>query len=456
MKKKYIIKAVLGLVLSATALSCNKELDIAPRQNITSETALSTPDDVQNALIGGYALMGTGALYGTNLVFLPDLYAGNSYLDWTGTFNSFRDVSTKSLTATNEEANRTWIAAYRTINIANTVIGALDIVTDADARNRIEGEALFIRALMHFELVKLYALPYEGGSANGQLGVPLLTKAVKSTADVEEILPRSTVAQVYAQIESDLTAAVAKLPESNSSRATTFSAVAFLSRVYLQEQKYAEARDAANLVITSGEFSLSNSLEAPFRTKNSSEGIFEIQQDAQTNAGTSNDGLATFYASLIGIGRADARVNTAFAASFEPNDKRRTEMIYTGSGARPGLYTLKWTDFFGNIPLARITEMYLTRAESNLRLGTAMGDSPANDINRIRVRAGLLPLVLPTVGQILAEREKELAYEGFRLHDYKRTKRSLGTLAYTAPNLVFPIPDREVSANSGLVQNPGY
>jgi starch-binding outer membrane protein, SusD/RagB family len=456
MKRNYIIKAVLGLTLISTTISCTKELDIAPRQNISSETALSTPDDVQNALVGAYSVVGGAALYGTNLVLLPDLYAGNSYLDWTGTFNSYRDVAGKSLIATNPEATRTWIAAYRAINIANTVLGSLDIITDADMKDRVEGEALFIRGIMYFELVRLYALPYEGGAANSQPGVPLVLTAIKSTADVKMDLARNTVAEVYTQIEGDLTAASTKLPATNSPRAGANSALAFLSRVYLQEQKYAEARDAANSVISSGEFALLSNLEAPFRIKNSDEGIFEIQQDEQTNAGTSNDGLATFFASLPGIGRADARVNSAFANSFDPADKRRTELIYSGTGAKTGFYTAKWSDFYGNIPVARITEMYLTRAEANLRLGTVVGDTPANDLNRLRLRAGLLPNLVPTISDILTEREKELAFEGFRLHDYKRTKRSLGALPYNDPKLVFPIPDREIGANPSLEQNAGY
>ena len=456
MKKNHIINTVLGFTLFATIISCTKELNIEPKQNISSETALSTPEDVQNALIGAYSVVGSGSLYGTNLVFLADLYAGNSYLDWTGTFNTYRDVANKSLTSTNGEATRTWIAAYRAINIANTVIGALDKVTDADMKKRIEGEALFIRGMMHFELARFYAQPFENGTPNTQLGVPILLKSIKSTADVQLNLPRNTVAEVYVQVEKDLKDAVAKLPISNSNRATTYSALAFLSRVYLQEQKYAEARDAANAVIQSGKFTFSTSLEAPFRIKNSGEGIFEIQQDEQTNAGTANDGLATFYSSLPGIGRADARVNIAFANSFQATDKRRTELIYSGTGDKPGLYTIKWSDFYGNIPIARLTEMYLTRAESNVRLGTVVGDSPANDLNKLRARAGLLPILLPTATDVLAEREKELAFEGFRLHDYKRTKRTLGTFPYNSPKLIFPIPDREVNANAGLVQNPGY
>jgi hypothetical protein len=217
----------------------------------------------------------------------------------------------------------------------------------------------------------------------------------------------------------------------------------------------------ANDIITNSPYTLiTNSLEAPFRTKKSSEGIFEIQQNEQSNAGTSNDGLATFYASYQNstggdVGRADALVNTTFYNSFETGDKRQTEMIYDGTGARTGLFTKKWYSFYDNIPVCRITEQYLIRAECNFRLGTAIGATSASDINTLRTRAGLGDVV-PTLAIILNEREKELDYEGFRLHDYKRTKRSIGAFAYNDPKLVFPIPDREINVNKALKQNPGY
>lgn len=130
-------------------------------------------------------------------------------------------------------------------------------------------------------------------------------------------------------------------------------------------------------------------------------------------------------------------------------------MIYDGNGAKSGLFTKKWYNFFDNIPVCRITEQYLIRAETNFRLGTSVGATPANDINTLRARAGLGPIV-PTLDLILTERDKELAFEGFRLHDYKRTKRSIGAFPYNSPKLVFPIPDREMSANKGLQQNPDY
>lgn len=446
-----------GFFLLLSISSCKKQLEIDPKQNIDANMALNTTADVQNALIGAYTFMATGDLYGTNLVFIPDLYASDNYLTWRGTFTTYRNIANKAIVADNADVRRTWITAYSTINTANIVLSALNVVSDANTKSVIEGKALFIRGIMHFELVRLFGLPYDASGTNTNLGVPIMTTAVKTVDNVTNSVSRNTVAEVYVAVENDLKSAITKLASVNDQ----YAAKAFLARVYLQEGKYALARDIANDIITNSPYHLiTNSLEAPFRTKNSNEGIFEIKQNEQSNAGTSNDGLATFYASYQNatggnVGRADALVNTTFYNSFEKGDKRQTEMIYEGTGARTGFFTKKWYSFYDNIPVCRITEQYLIRAECNFRLGTSVGATPADDINTLRTRAGLGDVV-PTLDIILNEREKELDYEGFRLHDYKRTKRSIGTFAYDDPKLVFPIPDREINVNKALKQNPGY
>jgi len=455
MKNYKNILAAFLIVLSASG--CKKQLEIDPKQNIDAGVALNTTADVQNALTGAYTFLATGDLYGTNLVFLPDIYASDNYLTWRGSFTTYRNISSKAIVADNADVRRTWITAYSAINTANIVISALNVVSDAETKNVIEGKALFIRGIMHFELVRLYALPYDASGANTNLGVPIITKAVKTIDNVTNSVARNTVTEVYTAVENDLKSAITKLASVDDQ----YAAKAFLARVYLQEGKYALARDVADDIITNSPYHLiTNSLEAPFRTKNSSEGIFEIRQNEQSNAGTSNDGLATFYASYQNstggdVGRADALVNTTFYNSFETGDKRQTEMIYEGTGARTGFFTKKWYSFYDNIPVCRVTEQYLIRAECNFRLGTNIGATPADDINTLRTRAGLEDVV-PTLDIILNEREKELDYEGFRLHDYKRTKRSIGTFAYDDPKLVFPIPDREINVNKALKQNPGY
>ncbi len=324
----------------------------------------------------------------------------------------------------------------------------------------MEGEALFIRGAMHFELVRLYALPWGATANNDQRGVVIRTKATTTEEEAFEKTPRSTVAQVYQQVISDLTQAVTKLPSDNGTRVDKFTAQAFLARVYLQQSDYAKARDAANAVIQSNKYSMNASVRAVFDNKNTNESIWEIQQNEQNNAGQGNDGLATFYASLPGIGRADIRVLSAFLATYPAGDLRRQEWYYIGTGARPGNnYTSKWKSFSQNLPVVRIAEMYLIRAETNLRLATVVGDTPANDLAKVRnpIRTNLPIIIAPILDDILKERFLELAFEGLRIHDIKRLRLATGTFAWNSDKLVFPIPQRDINASEGvLIQNPGY
>ena len=216
------------------------------------------------------------------------------------------------------------------------------------------------------------------------MGVVIKTTATTTEEQASEAVPRSTVAQVYQQVISDLTAAAEKLPEDNGTRADKYTALAFLSRVYLQQQDYANALQAANDVIESGKYAMNASVNAVFDNKNTNESIFEIQQNDQNNAGTSNSGMATFYASLEGIGRADVRVSTDFLDSvYNENDLRKQQWYYEGVGQRSGTFTSKWKSYSQNLPIIRIAEMYLTRAECQFK---ARRD--CRGVARRRFRAG--------------------------------------------------------------------
>ena len=457
MKFRNIIKLfILGTLLVASG--CTKKLDRKPFLSIDAATAITTPEDVEAALIGAYSVLAGGALYGTNLIMIPDLQAAEGYLSWRGTFQGQRQVSLKTMTRDNAEASRTWIAAYRAINMANIVLESTGVVKDPDQKNQFEGEALFIRGIMHFELVRIYAKPWGATADNSHIGIVVKTKA---TYNEEPVTGRSTVKAAYDQAIADLTAAVAKLPDTRDGiRADKYVAQAFLARLYLQQGDYAKALAAANEVIESGNYSMNDDVMDVFTKDLTDESIWEIEQDVQNNAGTSNDGMATFYASFPGIGRADIRLEQSFVDSYPAGDVRKAEWYYIGTGARPGnLYTAKWNAFEQNLPVIRIAEMYLIRAECNLRLGTAVGDSPANDLAQVRnpSRVGLPVIAGPTLNQVLQERIFELAYEGVRVHDIKRLKQSTGAFAWDNNMMTFPIPQREVDASRNVItQNLGY
>lgn len=444
------------VVLGAMALfsACDDKLEIDPQQSIGSDVALTTPQGVQTALIGAYERLQGGQLFGTNLNLISELYgaSGNS-VQWSGTFLGYRQIFSKNITSDNSEATRTWVRAYQTINIVNNVIASIDVIEDPEDKDRILGEALFIRGLLYFELARFYGLPWNAGDPNTNLGVPLILDPTTSITE-ENNVSRASVAEVYAQAIDDLTTAKSLLPETNGTRASTFTASAYLARLYLQQQEYELAAQEADRVISSEQFVLAPNYEEVFNnTANISEYIFAIQQNAQSNAGSSNDGLATFYANINGIGRGDVDLSPSFLSIYNADDER-LEVYYEDEDGV--LRNGKFQDPFSNIPVIRLAEMYLIRAEANLRINGTIGASPLDDINTIRTRAGLDPLTAVTLEEVLLERRRELALEGFLLHDIKRLEGSVGNLPWNSPNLILPIPQREIDANPNLEQNEAY
>lgn len=442
--------------LSAMTLfsACDEKLDIDPQQSIGSDQVYTTTQGVQTALIGAYERLQNGALYGTNLNLVSELMAASgTNIQWTGTFLGYRQLFSKNITAENSEASRTWIVAYNAINITNNIIANIDVVEDEDVRDRILGEALFIRGAVYFELVRLYGLPYNAGDPSANLGVPLVLEPTVSITESAKV-SRASVAAVYAQALEDLTQAKSLLPETNGTRATTYTASAFLARVYLQQQKYSEALTEADRVIESAEYTLATNYANVFNNNsNIGEYVFAIQQNAQSNAGSANDGLATFYANINGQGRGDVDLAPAFLSMYPTGDDRLKIYYVDAEGV---LRNGKYQDPFTNIPVVRLAEMYLIRAEANFRLNTSVGATPLADVNVIRQRAKLAPLTAVTLADILQERRRELALEGLALHDVKRLEGTVGNLSWDSPRLILPIPQREIDANPNLEQNSAY
>jgi hypothetical protein len=448
---KYITQKLAALIfLSLVVASCDSKLDIQPFQSIDQSEALTTSAGVEATLIGAYSIMGDADVYGGRVYVMPDLLASTTDLRWNGTFQGLTQISSKAIPIDNGFITSTWLDSYNTINITNNVIDAIDVVIPTK-KNRVEGEAKFIRGTLYFELVKLYAKTYQDGNPSSNLGVPLI---LTPTRGIDPGPSRNTVQEVYTQVISDLTDAESLLPSSNGFFANKEAAAAMLSRVYLMQGNYAGARDAANRVISSNRYSLVSYYPDAFpnpgqvRVDNTDEDIFAQQVSEQ--AGTNS--LNQFYASAGFGGRGDIDILQAHIDKYETGDER-LDLFYNDAGS---FRTGKHNNSFGNIRIIRLAEMYLTRAEANFRLSTATGATPLQDINTIRNRANLTSLASVNLNQILNERYLELAFEGQFLNDIKRTQGSVGTAAWNATNLVFPIPQREMLVNPNLIQNDGY
>ena len=448
-------KLIFAVAFSLMLTGCADKLDVKPVDDVDALTAVQTSSDVEAILTGAYDSMTSGNLLGGNIQRDAELIADNGDIEWGGTFVAPQQIFSRSMLKTNDQAQSTWLDGYRTINIANTVIANLAVV-DAAKKARFEGEAKLIRAWMHFELVREYAKTYQDGTPASNLGVPILTLPTAKITDAS-FVTRNTVEEVYKAVIADLTSAETLLPAKNGFFATKFTAAALLSRVYLMQGNYDAARQAANRVIASANYTLTDIFDAAFNNKsNSTEDIFATQATDQDFVNELN----TFFASSSQQGRGDIIINDQHLNSYDASDERGNFFYQSAD-----IFTSKWAVRIANIPLIRLAEIYLTRAEGNFRTGGApLGATALADINRLRNRAGAKLYTSMDLPTILKERRFELAFEGHWIHDIKRNKQTIKkvngntTLIYTfnSPKLIFPIPLREIDANKNLVQNEGY
>lgn len=457
-------KLFLTLMIGVTLMGCDDLLELEPQASISDDIALSTPGNVQTALVGAYALLGGADTYGGSYIYLSEIYSAPSdEIYFNGTFIDPFDINGKNIIVTNAYVTRVWTASYNVINRANNVLGALDVFgTDTATRNRVEAEARFIRGIAYYNLVQAFGKAYNDGDPATNPGVPII---LTPTRVVDESLqvPRNTVAEVYAQAVTDLTAAKDALPPSNGFYADTYAASALLARIHLAMGNFAGAAAESNRVIGSGNYDLEDDIADNFsRSENGVETIFAMQV---TQTAGSNDN-AVFH-SPQPYGRADIQVLDPHMTNYEIGDARADLFIVTSRGRMTTKYHsesgLDSRNF--NVGVIRLAEMYLTRAEANFRLTGSLvvgvgGVTPEADINLIRVRAGLLPAVTVTLASILQERRNELIFEGVLRMDMRRNQVASSIagapLAWNANALTFPVPDRECKVNSALTQNPGY
>jgi tetratricopeptide (TPR) repeat protein len=448
MKKLFSIISIV--VLLGIFTGCDKYLDLQPSQSVDEKIALTTDENVKGVLQGAYSEFSYAGIYGGNLLRNAELLGGNGEIRWVGTYIDPRQLFSKTILTTNSEVEVQWRDSYEVINTTNNILSALSVVNAAD-RDRVEGEALFLRSLMYFDLVRFFADQYKFGVANDQFGVPLVLTPTGVLTE-SNFVTRNTVDEIYNQVITDLLAAASKLPEDNDVYASSGAANALLARVYLQKGEYANARDAANTVISSDFYALKSTYAAVFNNdNNSSEDIFATQITPQDYISS----MTEFFSTQDFGGRdGDIEILDGHLNLYSPGDKR-LDLFFNGNGS---IECGKWNNKYGVVNLIRLAEMYLIRAESNIRLSTNIGATPLDDYNIIHTRAGLAAAGSVTLDDILLERRLELAFEGFKIHDIRRLQQNFSTFTYNDPRLLFPIPARELQANPNLgpQQNPGY
>lgn len=468
------IKIITVLVVLAFTFSCEDQLNVIPEDNVASSTVFGSFATINGAVVGIYSKNQSGDLNGMPQL-TTDFMADD--VQFVGSFPSLQEIDQYTTLATNSSIDNIWLDAYELIGAANNIIVNLPGISPDDVTGLTEadktifvGEAKFLRALANFQLVTLFAQPFQvsGGS---NLGIPLVTKPFEGGDIAEFQLERSTVNEVHAAIEQDLLDVIATLPEDNALRANAGAARALMARLHLYRGEWSQAADFANQVITSGQYALATDYDFYDDNPGSSENIFSVINTAtdgpqDESVPGSDEVYVNFYNAAPG-GRGDAPFSQDLIDTFaaEAGDRRFSELSIAASdaGGNDTFFTTKYPDVVNNASdgmVLRITEMYLIRAEANFQGGTSVGDTPVNDINLLRSRAGLADLATVDLDAILLERRKELCFEGHRRMDLLRNNRNLrpGGGAASAPGankVIFPIVDNEITNNPNITQNPG-
>jgi hypothetical protein len=442
-----IYVAVLALLM----FSACDVLDQKPQQSLASDDVLTSEKGANSTLAGAYDAY--QAVIEDDYIFTE---LAGEYAVHSGSFPSWASVDQHNLLTTNAEARDLWIEYYALINIANQLIAKVpnisaDGFTDAE-KNGIVAEAKILRALSYHTLVRFFGR------------VPLETAPTDAITE-DNFKPRAAVADVYDLIVQDLTDAETALGATgapSSRTATGFTAKALLARVYLYLGDYTNAFNYADEVITTGPFALGTDFSTNFGdTPTSNEVIFRLEFT------TEDSNNMSFFALPNGFGgRREYAPDPGYPGIFEANDTRLTTDVAVVGGS---LIFNKYNTVEGrdDIPIIRLAEMYLIRAEAGISTGEDESDILA-DIDVIRNRAGLADIPdTPAVDDytdqelldfIMQERAVELVTEGHRWHDLNRLGLSTGLFGISQNMTLWPIPQRDIDSNPAIAddQNPGY
>ncbi len=475
--KKLIISSLSVLTLAVVLPACKKSfIDLTPQGIVPVTTYYTTEIDIKSALNGTYSSL--RPIYNSQYGF------GEVPSDNTQSFSesevNFGEQDKFTWTSSSTNIQNAWSRFYTTISYANIVLGHVATPPMAQAnRDSYTGQAKFIRALMYFNLVRMFG------------AVPLVLTEITSEQQAYTY-NRTPVTDVYTQIEKDLTEAAAVLPASftgsDIGRATSVAANALLGKVYLFENKLTQAETTlAQVVATQSGPLLSYDQVFGLGKDNNREIIFSIQYlgggFGEGNTFATQFVPQTSGTTIIGVSGGSNNIGTPdLYNAFEPGDSRlNTAIGVFVSGNLTYYYAKKFTyptvaagnEGDNDWPVLRYADVVLMYAEvlnENGKTAAAL-----TQLNLVRTRSNLAPKTgLSQADARIAirnERRVELCFEAERWFDLIRWNTFVQVMQaykakYTPPSgafgnvlptlALYPIPIREISLNPKLTQNPGY
>ena len=486
MKLKYNLIAIALLGFSFS--SCSDFLEQNPQTDLSENDFYKTADDILSAVNGVYSSLQEGDIYG-NLYVFGEIPSDNTRNQLSGSVTTQNEFDQFYIDTQNSMIANFWKAAYKVINRTNTVLGRIDgIEINTELANRYKLECKFIRALMYFNLVRVYG------------DVPLVLKEI-SISESYDIL-REPKENVYNQIIADLKEAQ-DLPVSYSTaedgRATQGAAKALLANVYMTLHKYAEAETILAEIINSGRYSLLENTPGSLNidgyknvfspvNHNSEEGIFEIQflkggygegSNYANNFAPENSG--TNVVAVGGTGGNNIPEMDIYNA-YEEGDLRRDFSMSLGYYDNrknnewvESRYVCKFMDVpyqnndaSNNYPVIRYADVILMYAEALNQNGKTAEACKYLNMTRRRgfgyQTTETSPVDLQTTDKaqfalmVEQERRVELAFENHRWFDLIRTGRAVEVMkskgfSLNETNLICPIPQKQIDVNPKLTQN---
>lgn len=486
MKLKYNLIAIALLGFSFS--SCSDFLEQNPQTDLSENDFYKTADDILSAVNGAYSSLQEGDIYGNWYVF-GEIPSDNTRNQLSGSVTTQNEFDQFYIDTQNSMIANFWKAAYKVINRTNTILGRIDgIEINTELTNRYKLECKFIRALMYFNLVRVYG------------DVPLVLKEI-SISESYDIL-REPKENVYNQIIADLKEAQ-DLPVSYSTaedgRATQGAAKALLANVYMTLHKYAEAETILAEIINSGRYSLLENTPGSLNidgyknvfspvNHNSKEGIFEIQflkggygegSNYANNFAPENSG--TNVVAVGGTGGNNIPEMDIYNA-YEEGDLRRDFSMSLGYYDNrknnewvESRYVCKFMDVpyqnndaSNNYPVIRYADVILMYAEALNQNGKTAEACKYLNMTRRRgfgyQTTETSPVDLQTTDKaqfalmVEQERRVELAFENHRWFDLIRTGRAVEVMrskgfSLNETNLICPIPQKQIDVNPKLTQN---
>jgi len=462
--KRKIIFSLLFIASAFVMFSCTEDsLEPTLTQNKDLDQ-VKNMEDLNGLVNGMYNRMTDVAYYGRDILLYGDVRSDNMY----SSGNSGRIITPASMDMATTDAHTTdtWAAIYRVIASANMIISKekAELDGDADLKSHLIGQAYAIRALAHFDLLRMYGQQHVTGG--GDKGIPY----VKEYKGADLFPPRSSVAEVKSFLYADLAEAMKNLKVSMDDPSgqfiTTQGANAIKSRIALYFGDWAVAKTAADAVIKSGNYDIVSAADFVDSWKLDSpvNSVFALAFNSVDNAGI--NGLQYI---MRGKSYGDVRVLDDILKIFDAGDVRNSPAMIREEVIGTAKYLTNFgkypsADYSDDVRVIRFEEIVLIYAEALLETGDAT--NALIYLNMITAKRGATAYTVANKANILKERRRELAFEGFRFDDLARTRTDIPLVdnirqrhngpKYGSFRYAFPIPKSEINANANVLQNSGY